>query len=90
MAASALLLDLFTKVVEGWFSEVRLSLHLASHQVLKSPRALEGPDLAKATNRSVVHEDVGHRLAPREVLQPRAQLGVGSRVYHLEVVTPAL
>jgi hypothetical protein len=51
--------------------------------------ALQCPDLAKATDRSMVDEDVGHRLASREARKPGAQLGVAGSVNHLEAVSTA-
>jgi len=55
------------------------SLHFAPHHVIEGAGALERPDLAQATDRSVVDEDVGQRLASREVRQPGAQSGVAGR-----------
>jgi hypothetical protein len=43
------------------------SLHLTSHQVIENARTLEDSDVAIATDWSMVDEDVGHRLASREV-----------------------
>src|SRR5215212_221438 len=54
------------------FSEVIGSLHFSSHQVVEPAGALEGPDLAQATHRPVVNENVGQRLARGEVSQPGA------------------
>jgi hypothetical protein len=57
--------------------------------VLQGTGALEVPDLVQPTDRAVVDEDVGHRLASRAVRQPGAQSGVVGGVDHLEALTPS-
>src|SRR5215211_6511522 len=60
------------KLVEVVFSEVIGPLHLSSHQGIEPAGALEDPDLAQASHRPVVNENVGQRLATGEVSEPGA------------------
>ena len=74
------------KVFSGW------RLHLAPHQDLEGTRAVEGPDVAKATYRAVVNEDVRqHYLVVENLceLHKQSTRAVVSCVDDLDIVAPS-